>query len=60
LPVLGAVSLAQTPGDRALVRRRGLVFGAVAAALPLALAAALLLQDRAHRLVAGLLSVLPS
>lgn len=60
LPVLGAVSLAQTPGDRALVRRRRLVFGAVAAALPLALAAALLLQDRAHRLVAGLLSVLPS
>jgi polysaccharide chain length determinant protein (PEP-CTERM system associated) len=60
LPVLGTVSLAQNAHDRSVLRRRTVVFGAVAAALPIALGAVLLLQDSAQRIVAALLSVLPS
>jgi polysaccharide chain length determinant protein (PEP-CTERM system associated) len=60
LPVLGIVSLADGTLDRARARRRTLLFGATAVALPTALAVAVLLQGPAHRLVAGLLKVLPS
>jgi polysaccharide chain length determinant protein (PEP-CTERM system associated) len=58
LPVLGAISLARGPEERAASKRRLLVFGAAAAALPAALAIAVLLQEPAHRLVASVLSVL--
>jgi hypothetical protein len=60
LPVLGSVSLIVEPFDRALTRRRTLVFSAVAAALPVALALAVLLQEPGHRVVASLLGMLPS
>jgi len=59
LPVLGTISYALSAKDRAASTRRKLVFVALAGAMPAALGAALLLQDPAHRLVAGLLG-LPS
>jgi hypothetical protein len=60
LPVLGSVSFALGPQDRALAKRRFLMFGAAAAALPVALGLAVLLQNPAHRAIAGLLAVLPT
>ncbi len=60
LPVIGTVTFAQDAGQRAASKRRLLVFGASAAALPLVLAVAVLLQSRAHRLIAELIAVLPS
>jgi polysaccharide chain length determinant protein (PEP-CTERM system associated) len=60
LPVLGSLSLARNEHDRSVARRAKLTFSAVAAALPIALGAALVLQETAHRVVAGLISVLPS
>jgi hypothetical protein len=60
LPVLGTISLILEPHDRALTKRRALVFSAVAAALPVALGLAVLLQEPAHRVVASLLGMLPS
>lgn len=60
LPVLGSVSLAATLGDRATSRRKSFVFAGVAAGLPVALGLAVLLQEPAHRALAGILSILPS
>jgi polysaccharide chain length determinant protein (PEP-CTERM system associated) len=55
LPVLGSVSLACTPGERASSKRRRLAFAAASAALPAALGLAVLFQFRAHQVIAGLL-----
>jgi polysaccharide chain length determinant protein (PEP-CTERM system associated) len=60
LPVLGTVSLVESHADRAAVRRGTLVFGGAALALPVALGLAVLVQDHAHRALAGLLAVLAS
>ncbi len=60
LPVLGSVSFAQTPQDRASEKRRALMFAAAVALLPVALGLAVLLQEPAHRLVSNLLAALPS
>jgi polysaccharide chain length determinant protein (PEP-CTERM system associated) len=60
LPVLGTVSLVESELDRSIARRRTLAFGGMAAALPVALGLAVLLQEPAHRVFAGLFTVLPS
>jgi polysaccharide chain length determinant protein (PEP-CTERM system associated) len=60
LPVLGSVSFARSPADRLLAKRRVLAFSAVAAALPIALGLAVLVQGPASRLVSNLFSVWPS
>lgn len=60
LPVLGTVSWMTGAQERALLQRRTMIFGALAAALPIALGLAVVFQQPAHTLVAGLLSVLPS
>jgi len=59
LPVLGAISLIRTAEDRMLSKKRTLVFCAVAAALPLALALAILVENPAHRAVERIFSALP-
>jgi uncharacterized protein involved in exopolysaccharide biosynthesis len=58
LPVLGSVSLARTPQERQLARRRWLAFAAAATALPVALGVLLLLQEPAHAAFAKFLAVM--
>jgi polysaccharide chain length determinant protein (PEP-CTERM system associated) len=60
LPVLGTVSRVQTARERANERRGIVAFGAMAAALPAALALVVVFQGPAHRIIADILSLLPS
>jgi polysaccharide chain length determinant protein (PEP-CTERM system associated) len=60
LPVLGTVSYANSPQDRMASKRRRLMFAAATAGLPVLLGLAILVQEPAHRLVAGVLSALGS